>query len=61
MILEMSLKETVEKSQFKAIIYYSGVTGLLKIHIIHFSVSLSGHDYLVLQGSLTLLTLFFAV
>jgi len=57
----MSLKETVEKSQFKAIIYYSGVTGLLKIHIIHFSVSLSGHDYLVLQGSLTLLTLFFAV
>ena len=57
----MSLKETVEKSQFKAIIYYSGVTGLLKINIIHFSVSLSGHDYLVLQGSLTLLTLFFAV
>ena len=36
-------------------ISYSGNAGFLKIHPVHFSVTLSGHNYLVFQGSLTLL------
>jgi len=51
----------VLKKPVQTMISYSGNAGFLKIHPVHFSVTFSGHKYLVFQGSLTLLTLFFAV
>jgi hypothetical protein len=35
-------------------ISYSGDAGFLKIHIVHFSVTFSGHRHLVFQGNLIL-------
>jgi hypothetical protein len=34
-------------------ISYSGIAGLLKIHPIHFLTAVSGHNYIIIQGSLT--------
>jgi hypothetical protein len=42
-------------------ISYSGNAGFIKIHLVQFSVTFSGHKYLVFQGSPALLAPFFAV
>jgi hypothetical protein len=34
-------------------VYYSGDAGFLENGPFHFSIALSGHNYLVFQGSLT--------
>jgi len=45
--------EIAEKSLFKQWFIIPAMPDYLKIHLIHFSVTLSGHNYLVFQGSLT--------
>jgi len=40
---------------------YSGKAGFFKIHPVHFSITFSGHNYLVFQGSLALLIPFLAI
>jgi hypothetical protein len=49
------------KKPVQTMISYSVVTGFLKIHPIHFLIALSGHNYLIFWGSLTLFSPILAV
>jgi len=45
------LNEIAEKSLLKRILLNPAMPDFLKIHLIHFSITLSGHVSLVFQGS----------
>ena len=49
------MKWDCRKKPIQAIISYSGDAGLLKIRVIYFLVTLSGHNYLIFQDNLALI------
>jgi hypothetical protein len=49
----MLLIEIAEKSLFKPWLPIPAMPDILKIHLVHFSVTLSGHINLLFQGSFT--------